>query len=277
MNDILANAVSGITGNIAKAVIFVRDVKPGERATVAEGASKAEELQKKLLERTKQALSSTSYSSITGKKGMMTNSGFLALEVQFNPNNIQMETVAGVEVEYEGGNLGSRSANQIVQIKHPASTTMNFELIFDDVNPADAFMLENLAPTVGNLTSNAASAVKKIKEQDYGVQNIIDGFMSLLTRDITRQIIFFWGKTCFAGELIGVSSRYTMFNKKGRPIRGVVQLSIRQGEDAQYTQGKDYWSDAFNKAFGEVGLNGAVGKASVFEKVTNNNFLNLNL
>ncbi len=277
MNDILANAVSGITGNIAKAVIFVRDVKPGERATVAEGASKAEELQKKLLERTKQALSSTSYSSITGKKGMMTNSGFLALEVQFNPNNIQMETVAGVEVEYEGGNLGSRSANQIVQIKHPASTTMNFELIFDDVNPADAFMLENLAPALGNLTSNAASAVKKIKEQDYGVQNIIDGFMSLLTRDITRQIIFFWGKTCFAGELIGVSSRYTMFNKKGRPIRGVVQLSIRQGEDAQYTQGKDYWSDAFNKAFGEVGLNGAVGKASVFEKVTNNNFLNLNL
>ena len=277
MNDILANAVSGITGNIAKAVIFVRDVKPGERATVAEGTSKAEELQKKLLERTKQALSSTSYSSITGKKGMMTNSGFLALEVQFNPNNIHMETVAGVEVEYEGGNLGSRSANQIVQIKHPASTTMNFELIFDDVNPADAFMLENLAPALGNLTSNAASAVKKIKEQDYGVQNIIDGFMSLLTRDITRQIIFFWGKTCFAGELIGVSSRYTMFNKKGRPIRGVVQLSIRQGEDAQYTQGKDYWSDAFNKAFGEVGLNGAVGKASVFEKVTNNNFLNLNL
>lgn len=277
MNDILANAVSGITGNIAKAVIFVRDVKPGERATVAEGTSKAEELQKKLLERTKQALSSTSYSSITGKKGMMTNSGFLALEVQFNPNNIQMETVAGVEVEYEGGNLGSRSANQIVQIKHPASTTMNFELIFDDVNPADAFMLENLAPALGNLTSNVASAVKKIKEQDYGVQNIIDGFMSLLTRDITRQIIFFWGKTCFAGELIGVSSRYTMFNKKGRPIRGVVQLSIRQGEDAQYTQGKDYWSDAFNKAFGEVGLNGAVGKASVFEKVTNNNFLNLNL
>ncbi|MBR3607406.1 MAG: hypothetical protein IKL51_07525 [Lachnospiraceae bacterium] len=277
MNDILANAVSGITGNIAKAVIFVRDVKPGEKATVAEGTSKAEELQKKLLERTKQALSSTSYSSITGKKGMMTNSGFLALEVQFNPNNIQMETVAGVEVEYEGGNLGSRSANQIVQIKHPASTTMNFELIFDDVNPADAFMLENLAPALGNLTSNAASAVKKIKEQDYGVQSIIDGFMSLLTRDITRQIIFFWGKTCFAGELIGVSSRYTMFNKKGRPIRGVVQLSIRQGEDAQYTQGKDYWSDAFNKAFGEVGLNGAVGKASVFEKVTNNNFLNLNL
>lgn len=277
MNDILANAVSGITGNIAKAVIFVRDVKPGEKATVAEGTSKAEELQKKLLERTKQALSSTSYSSITGKKGMMTNSGFLALEVQFNPNNIQMETVAGVEVEYEGGNLGSRSANQIVQIKHPASTTMNFELIFDDVNPADAFMLENLAPALGNLTSNAASAVKKIKEQDYGVQSIIDGFMSLLTRDITRQIIFFWGKTCFAGELIGVSSRYTMFNKKGRPIRGVVQLSIRQGEDAQYTQGKDYWSDAFNKAFGEVGLNGAVGKASVFKKVTNNNFLNLNL
>lgn len=277
MNDILANAVSGITGNIAKAVIFVRDVKPGERATVAEGTSKAEELQKKLLERTKQALSSTSYSSITGKKGMMTNSGFLALEVQFNPNTIHMETVAGVEVEYEGGNLGSRSANQIVQIKHPASTTMNFELIFDDVNPADAFMLENLAPALGNLTSNVASAVKKIKEQDYGVQNIIDGFMSLLTRDITRQIIFFWGKTCFAGELIGVSSRYTMFNKKGRPIRGVVQLSIRQGEDAQYTQGKDYWSDAFNKAFGEVGLNGAVGKASVFEKVSNNNFLNLNL
>lgn len=277
MNDILTNAVKGITGNIAKAIIFIRDIKSEEASTVAEGTKYAQELQKKLLNRTKEALSNGSFSSLTGEKGIMKNSGFLALEVQFNPSSIHLETVAGVEVEYEGGNLGSRSANQLVQIKHPASTTMNFELLFDDVNPADAFMLENLAPTAGNIISNVSSGVKKGKDQEYSVQSVIDGFMSLLTRDVTRQIIFFWGRTCFAGELIGVSSRYTMFNKKGNPIRGSVQVSIRQGEDAGYTQGNIYWNEAFNKAFGKEEFNTAFGKASTFTKATNNNFLNLNL
>lgn len=283
----LANLGKGITGNISKAMIFVRDIKPGEQvSTLQEGKAKAEDLQKKLLAETKKALNSAgvsqslgtkSFSSLTGKNGIMNNSGFIALEVQFNPSSIQMETVAGREVEYEGGNLGSRSGNQFVQIHHPASTTMNFQLIFDEVNPADAFMLENLAPTAGNALSTVASGFKKLTNHDYTVQDKMDGFMSLLTRDITRQVIFFWGKTCFAGELIGVSSKYTMFNKKGRPIRGVLQLSIRQGEDAGYSQQAKYWKDAFDKSFGKAGVNAATGKAGTLMKATNNNFLNLNL
>lgn len=277
MKDILTNAARGITGNIAKAIIFVRDIDTDGKSNVTDGKKQAEALQKELLKRTKKALSEGSFSSLTGSGGITKNSGFLALEVQFNPSSINMETVAGMEVEYEGGSLGSKSANQLVQIIHPASTTMNFELIFDEVNPADAFMMENLAPTTGNLIANTASGMKKITGHDYTVQDKIDGFMSLLTRDVTRQVIFFWGKTCFAGELIGVSSSYTMFNKKGRPIRGSIHLSIRQGEDDNYSQDKVYWEEAFNKAFGVADKFGVAGVASAFEKATNNNFLNLNL
>ena len=283
----LANLGKGITGNISKAIIFVRNVDSNEPLpSLQEGKAKAEELQKKLLAETKKVLNSAgdsqslgtkSFSSLTGKKGIMNNSGFIALEVQFNPSTIQIETVAGREVEYEGGKLGSRSGNQVVQIHHPASTTMNFQLIFDEVNPADAFMLENLAPTMGNMVSTGASGIKKLMHQEYTVQNKVDGFISLLTRDITRQVIFFWGKTCFAGELIGVSSKYTMFNKKGRPIRGIVHLSIRQGEDEEYSQQEKYWQAAFDKSFGKAGINTASGKISNLTKATNNNFLNLNL
>lgn len=285
MNDILSNIGSGITGNIAKAIIFVRDIKEGERTSLTEGENKAQELQKKLLADTKNALSLSegglpsgkSFSSLTGKKGIMNNSGFIALEVQFNPSAIHMETVAGREVEYEGGSLGTRSGNQAIQICHPSSTIMNLQLVFDDVNPSDAFMLENIAPTPGNAVSLTASTVKKLADRDYTVQDKIDGFISLLTRDVTRQVIFFWGKTCFAGELIGVSSKYTMFNKKGRPIRGILQLSIRQGENTSYSPDTEYWNDAFDKSFGELGMNGAVGKAGALTKISNNNFLNLNL
>ena len=41
--DILSNVASGITGNIAKAIIYVRDIKPGQSPSVEDGAKKAEE------------------------------------------------------------------------------------------------------------------------------------------------------------------------------------------------------------------------------------------
>lgn len=283
MKDILTNIGSSITGNISKAILFIRKVEKGVKTDVKEGAEKASALQKKLLESTSNALkggvrSQTSFSSLTGEKSILgSDSGYLALEVQFNPATLYLDTVAGVEVEYEGGNLGARSANQLVQMTHPASTTLSFELIFDDMNIQDSFMLENIAPSVGNIIGTAASTIKKATKKSYTVQPQMDGIMSLLTRDITRQVIFFWGKTCFPGELVSVNSRYTMFNKEGNPVRGVVHLSIRQGEGSDYTINQEYWDKALDKAFGKAGIHNLAGKKSTFAKGTNNTILNLNL
>ena len=77
---------------------------------------------------------------------------------------------------------------------------------------------------------------------------------------------------CFRGELTAVQANYTMFNKSGNPIRGVVNLSIRQGEQAGFYE-PAYCENAYKNLF-EKGK--AKGK-STFSKLSNNNVLNLNL
>ena len=274
MNAIGQQVLSSISGNIPKAILCVR--KMNENDSVKETAKAAGSLQKKLLEKTKRALASETFGSLVNPDGIMTDSGYLALEVQFNPNSIQMDTQAGRQVQYSGGDLGSASNNQIVQVVQPVSTTMSFQLIFDDMNPSDAFMLENIALTAGNVTSGVGNAVRN-KTGAYSVQTQIDGLLSLLTQDETRQVIFFWAKMCFRGELTSVNTHYTMFNKLGNPIRGVVDLTIRQGDEPQYGYDEIYWDQAFTNAFGQSTDNVTKGLKSPFSKATNNNFLNLNL
>lgn len=288
MNALLQNLGSSITGNIPKAILCVRQFTPGdslENTTKAAGS-----LQQNLLAGARKALEGTqTFSSLTDKGGVMNGSGYLAMEVQYNPSSIHMETQAG-QVEYLGGNLGGKSDNQIVQDTQPVSTTMRFQLIFDDMNPFDAFMLENLVPTTaGNIVSLVGSGVRKMKgtkegeeENDkkkgcYSVQDQVDGLMALLTQVETRQVIFFWAKMCFRGELTGVNARYTMFNKDGNPIRGVVDLTIRQGDEEELAYDTKYWDQAFTETFGQAAEETERGMAGAFSKVTNNNLLNLNL
>ena len=77
-----------------------------------------------------------------------------------------------------------------------------------------------------------------------------------------------------------VTTKYTMFNKKGYPIRGTVTIQIRQGDgsaeakdpDKAYRYDDSYWISSFDKTFTPMGAG-----QSTFSKVTNNNFLNLKL
>ncbi len=275
---------SSLTGNILKAILCVRKIPKSSglkgEAAVRSAAISADSLQKKLLQSTEKALASGSradFRSLTGVGGPMAGSGYLAMEVQYNPSTLHMETQAGVQVDYGGGSLGGRSSNQIVRTNQPVSTTLGFQLVFDDMNPQDAFALENMAPTAGNLVSGSADLMKKARKQEYSVQTQMDGIMSLLTQDETRQVIFYWAKLCFCGELVSVESRYTMFNKSGNPIRGTVDLSIRQGNEPVYGYDESYWDQAFTKAFGKMGMAMDRGAASTFQKATNNHFLNLDL
>lgn len=282
MNTMVQNMVDSLSGNLPKAILCVRDLSQVSKdTTIQETAQKAKELQKKLLKSTEEALNgrmenrrigSESFRSLTSKNGIMVDSGYLALEVQYNPNAIYLETQAGKQVQYSGGDLGNGSNNQITQIIQPVATTMSFQLVFDDMNPQDAFMLENIAPTVGNTISGVSDVIKK-KKGGYSVQAQLDGLMSLLTQDVTRQVIFYWARMCFRGELVSVNNRYTMFNKDGNPIRGVVELSIRQGNEGEYRYDERYWEEAFDRAFEDS----ISGKVSGAKKAVQNSILNINL
>ena len=283
MNAVIQDAVSSLTGNLPKAILCVRDLSQAQGGEKGDAAKKASDLQKRLLKSTEDALNgllednrggSQTFRSLTGKNGAMAGSGYLALEVQYNPSSISMSPQAGKQVQYSGGSLGQGGANQITQIVQPVSTTMSFQLVFDDMNPQDAFVLENMAPTAGNLVSGTADVARKVRGA-YSVQAQMDGLMSLLTQPVTRKVIFYWAKMCFQGELVSVSSRYTMFNKDGNPIRGMVDLTIRQGEESGFDVA--YWDEAFTRTFGDPGTDQISGKMGMATKAMQNNLLNIHL
>lgn len=283
MNAVVQDAVSSLTGNLPKAILCVRDLSQAQGGEKGDAAKKASDLQKRLLKSTEDALNglmednrggSQTFRSLTGRNGVMAGSGYLALEVQYNPSSISMSTQAGKQVQYSGGSLGQGGANQITQIVQPVSTTMSFQLVFDDMNPQDAFVLENMAPTAGNLVSGTADVARKVRGA-YSVQAQMDGLMSLLTQPVTRKVIFYWAKMCFQGELVSVSSRYTMFNKDGNPIRGMVDLTIRQGEESGFDVA--YWDEAFTRTFGDPGTDQISGKMGMATKAIQNNLLNIHL
>ncbi|MCI8695184.1 hypothetical protein [uncultured Acetatifactor sp.] len=283
MNAVVQDAVSSLTGNLPKAILCVRDLSQAQGGEKGDAAKKASDLQKRLLKSTEDALNglmednrggSQTFRSLTGRNGVMAGSGYLALEVQYNPSSISMSTQAGKQVQYSGGSLGQGGANQITQIVQPVSTTMSFQLVFDDMNPQDAFVLENMAPTAGNLVSGTADVARKVRGA-YSVQAQMDGLMSLLTQPVTRKVIFYWAKMCFQGELVSVSSRYTMFNKDGNPIRGMVDLTIRQGEESGFDVA--YWDEAFTRTFGDPGTDQISGKMGMATKAMQNNLLNIHL
>lgn len=297
------NITSSLTGNLPKAILFVRD--PSKAGFVhkaiknedgdvketpvwrgqsrdAEGIIKdidmdaAGKLNEVLTARAQQALNGNvdTFSSLqkNGLMGGLESLGYLALEVQYNPSSIHMSTVAGRQVYYQGGNAGSLSDNQATQVYEPVSTTIGFQLVFDDMNPKDAFMVNSFG-----LNGSVASSISNLATETYSVKKQIDGLMALLVSDASRQVVFFWSKMSFRGEVTNINSRYTMFNPKGYPIRGVVEMTIRQGSGSD-GQGYDYrYEDQYwNKAIDKVFKDQAEAK-STFDQITQNNFLNLNI
>lgn len=282
MNSIAENLVNSLSGNVPKAILCVRNIKTLEQITSRDGAEErlrkkranmkdtldaAKDLQDAFMEATENALSGT-VSSKARKNLLGQDQAYLAMEVQYNPSSIQMQTATGSQLDYSGGSMGNMANNMIIQNIVPTSTTMNVQLIFDEVNMYDAFMVNNVNSPVGAI----AQAAKYAVEKEYSVQHQIEGILSLLTMDVTRQVVFYWSKMCFRGELTAVQANYTMFNKSGNPIRGVVNLSIRQGEQAELFE-SSYWGKAYENLF----TKGKADGKSTFSKVTNNNVLNLNL
>ena len=282
MNSIAENLVNSLSGNVPKAILCVRNIKTLEQITSQDGAEErlrkkranmkdtldaAKDLQDAFMKATENALSGT-VSSKARKNLLGQDQAYLAMEVQYNPSSIQMQTATGSQLDYSGGSMGNMANNMIIQNIVPTSTTMNVQLIFDEVNMYDAFMVNNVNSPVGAI----AQAAKYAVEKEYSVQHQIEGILSLLTMDVTRQVVFYWSKMCFRGELTAVQANYTMFNKSGNPIRGVVNLSIRQGEQAELFE-SSYWGKAYENLF----TKGKADGKSTFSKITNNNVLNLNL
>ncbi len=203
---------------------------------------------------------------------------FAKFTVQYNPATIRLSSV--------NGRVQSRKADEgidgLKMYKFTGKSKLSFDLIFDDCDNMNAFMLNDVANV------NVSSALKKgyhalnHKGTDYSVRKRMDAIMSLLTDIRVQQVIFFWSNMCFRGTVTDVGNTFTMFNPKGNPIRGEMHLELTQDkkrkDDLLYDN--KYWREAFKKIFKEskrddidMEYNGSSAASQVF----NGSFLNLSL
>jgi len=292
----LQNIGRSATGNIVKAVLCIRSVKKlgdvksngisktGEKENVKFSLSQDLEsaitdisaLEKDLMKKAEKSLEKgTGSSTFKDIKEDVEKSGYIALEVQYNPSSLRLDTSAGRQLNYSG----DAGNTQVQQVVTPASTTLSFELLFDDMNVQDAYMLEG-NPVTSMSTGNLLAAGKSALQGKFSVQRQMEGLLSMLSIPQARHAIFFWGDMSFRGEVTSVSTNYTMFNKKGYPVRGTLGMSIRQGDgtdsagavDKLFKYEAEHWDKAFDRIFTEKGK-----KEGIFSQATNNNLLNLKL
>lgn len=191
------------------------------------------------------------------------------VRVQYNPATVSFSTYAR-ETKLENKESNETSAESTYQNTNTASTAMSIDLIFDDVNNFDAFMSEKMMLSAGTV----ASALSKQMGGHSEISNIF-AFINLLNCSNNRQVTFYWSEFSFQGELISVNTEFTMFNRKGNPIRGKVSLGIQQDYSHKGID-KNENERAFDRLFGgDMFTSSETGAGMIKDRA--GNLLNLNL
>lgn len=167
---------------------------------------------------------------------------FRFLEVQYNPNTIQLQANAEEQpMLFLQQNLEQGVPNQLMR---PPSVTLHVDLFFDAVNLSDSFMWEKFTLGLsGQTVSNIAAKSFQIeKGKVWSVQEQTNGLLGAMMNDSTRFMIFKWADMTFAGELTEANATYTMFSTSGRPVRSTVTLRITQHVESQ--NDIEYWNKA---------------------------------
>lgn len=195
---------------------------------------------------------------------------FVKCVLQFNPETIRMDTLNGA---VKSINTTGTDAKQLNEQNYTGRTKLSFDLIFDDVDLMDAFMLQEMADM--NVSKMAGKAYDMYTHggNTFSVRTRMEAFMGLLASSITQHVIFAWGKMVFRGQVTGVTNKYTMFNTSGNPIRGVMHLEITQDENKN--DKFEYDQVSLKKSFENTFKSGMGGGSSVASKLLNNNILNI--
>ena len=185
--------------------------------------------------------------SLQGVSGQFVgaNMDVTVMQVQYNPASISLQANAQeIPFTYLQQNLDGAVPNQNMR---PPTVMLNVELIFDAVNPKDAFMLDKFQLSAGGVVSDVAGGIQTAKKGGYTVQPQTDGLVAALLRAKTRTVTFRWADMAFTGQLYEVRAIYTMFSVSGKPIRSQVMLNIAQQVESKADV--KYWDQALAKVF----------------------------
>lgn len=273
--DAAKNAMNQVSGNLEKAVIEIIDMRGRElikEEAVNAGGSSGTALQ---------GLNGGLVSGVSGSMNLMSTASTLAgtaaitdsildmagtaaskfkgeinllhgatkkyFYVQFNPSELSFSGYGGGLSTKTDFTSSSGISFEPVQVR----ITMDVRLIFDKVDPQDAFMGDKLNTAPTSLATGVAKAVKSKKgKKDQSVQTEVEGFMAALRSPYTRRITFQWGKMVYTGILNRVSAEYQMFNVNGQPIRAAVNLSLVCADQEVMPNSMGTWQKQYEAAFG---------------------------
>ena len=261
LNSMLSGAVSSILGSPNKAIITIEPLTAASSTASAAGG-----LTSGLASAADSAASTAqsalgSVGGLAGGAASTLTGGAKKLVVQYNPSSIAIQANAE-SVRFQ--NLQQNLDNAVpANLVRPPSVVMSVELVFDDMNIADSFMVEKF--TSGLSAQTVSNVVNAALKKTFSVQSQINAFIGLMQDDTTRNIKFQWADMSFVGEVTEAQARYTMFSTSGRPVRGTVRLNITQQVDDKADA--SYWDTAFQKFFAD-GVN-EVGARSGLDKVQN--------
>lgn len=174
----------------------------------------------------------------TGLEGTAVKQNYKIFQVQFNPNELELSSLA-VRSAQETGNPEITVWNSIT--KH----TVNLPLIFEDIEEPDAFVWDRQQTLFQkSYTPESVSKAVRGSRRECSVKWQVEGLLSLLSHETTRNVVFCWGSISLAGVLESAQAEYTMFNSYGNPImaRMTLRILLNYGRNDSNEQ---YWKKAF--------------------------------
>ena len=181
---------------------------------------------------------------------------FIKVKVQYNPSTVHYSSRGGQSFNRYSG-VGGEGSGHIQTGNIPTEVVLNMDLIFDDTDNSDAFMMDSgaFSPT-GIMKKGVSSIIDRVTtgsfRGEHSVQNISELFIAATTSAYSRIICVIWNKTVFWGELCGVNVEYTMFNSKGNPIRSRVHLEVRQDDRGAEAGANTLWNQSYQQMFKEA-------------------------
>lgn len=287
MAKVLKGAAGSLTGRIEKGYLLIkRPVTLPEEptATVMPQASSKTggklDSMKQALSSAKQAAEKKLDAAANALKGvsmqvLKASDGYVPIQLQYNPSSIQLHTMKG---EILNRSPGGSSENMFQQWTVPVQSTMSVELIFDDMNVMDAFNLENIVSVSGVRDLGKQLYTSRGASEGFTVRPLVEAIVGAMAAAESRQVIFVWNRMAFDGALVGVNTAYTMFNRKGEPIRARVGIQIFQQNVSKKQEGEtqievkhniEYWEKAYDNLFTSNYLGGGSNALEHINKASN--------
>lgn len=252
-------AASGLKGSIAAKQL--RNFNAGAIA----GVVQSEE----------QRLSEVYYSAIDEKKIKK-----YRFEVQFNPAEISISGYGGERlptqqfVSDKNENAGNKNDNDETKINPKPSSrmaaadtriNMTFRVVFDKVDPQDAFYSDKFTLGQTSIIKGAVKAgLKAAGKKNNSVQNEVEALHAAARNKDRRLAMFIWGDMVYEGKINSVDSEYVMFNVSGQPVRAYVTINMVLFGKEDLGKNIENWKREYNEDFYKLqdpvkGLNVGMG------------------